>query len=200
MAGIPLDEQSVFLNVPYDQGYERSFVALVSSLVCLGRKPHCVLELPERGQGRLSRITSHLETCRISIHDLSRAGTPVRFNLPFELGLACGFSACGRNHEVVILEKESGRLDRTLSDLKGRDVYVHEGKPRVLISCILDALGNLDRDPDPDEVHELWKDLWVLAAKLKSRHRRRDIFHRSVFHKLVGAATDLAYGAGFITR
>ncbi len=27
MAGISPDEQSVFLNVPYDHGYERNFVA-----------------------------------------------------------------------------------------------------------------------------------------------------------------------------
>jgi|SRR6185295_8351210 len=198
MAGISPDEQSVFLNVPYDHGYERNFVALISTLVSLGRKPRCVLEIAELGQGRLSRIISHLETCRISIHDLSRVGLPVRFNLPFELGLACGLSAYGRSHDFVILEKERGRLDLTLSDIKGRDIYIHEGKPRVLIGCVLDALGSED-DPDPDRVHEIWKTLWILAGFLKSQHGRSDIFHRSIFRKLVAAATDLACDAGFIT-
>jgi hypothetical protein len=197
MAGTP-DERSVFLNVPYDAGYERHFVALISILISLGRKPRCVLELAERGQGRLSRILSHLEACRISIHDLSRAGVPVRFNLPFELGLACAISARQGNHDIVILDKVPDRLDRTLSDIKGRDPHVHEGKPRVLISCILDALGNVDGDPDPGEVYELWKNLWALALKLKTRYRRKLIFHRAIFFELVAAATDLACEAGFI--
>src|SRR5258707_9226459 len=46
----------VFLNVPFDKSYEPLFVALISALVALGRMPHCVLELPERGRGRLVRI------------------------------------------------------------------------------------------------------------------------------------------------
>jgi len=199
MAGISPDEQSVFLNVPYDRGYERNFVALISALVSLGRKPRCVLEIRERGQGRLSRLIGLLASCRISIHDLSRAGVPVRFNLPFELGLACALSAYGEEHGFIILEKERHRLDRTLSDLKGQDPYIHEGKPRVLISCVLDALGNEEAEPDPLEVHRLWKELWALAVSLKRKHGHRDIFNRLIFHKLVAAATDLASKAGLIT-
>ena len=199
MAGISPDEQSVFLNVPYDYGYERSFIALISALVSLGRKPRCVLEIHERGQGRLKRLIDLLASSRISIHDLSRVGVPVRFNLPFELGLACALSAYGGEHDFVIMEKERHRLDRTLSDLKGQDPYIHEGKPRILISCVLDALGNEGTEPDPREVYGLWKNLWVLAVSLKKQHGRRDIFNRLIFHKLVAAATELASKAGFIT-
>src|SRR6185295_5871203 len=198
MAGTSPDEQSVFLNVPYDLGYERNFVALISALVSLGRKPRCVLEIRERGQGRLSRLIGLLASSRISIHDLSRAGVPVRFNMPFELGLACALSAYGGEHDFIILEKEPHRLDRTLSDLKGQDPYIYEGKPRILISCILDALGNVGAEPDHLEVHRLWKNLWALAVSLKKQHGHRDLFHRLIFHKLVAAATDLACKAGFI--
>src|SRR3990172_12063815 len=82
------DRSAVFLNVPFDHAYEPLFIALVVALVSIGRKPHCVLEIPEHGQGRLKRIINHLKSCSVSIHDLSRVGNPARFNMPFELGLA----------------------------------------------------------------------------------------------------------------
>ena len=79
------EKRSVFLNVPFDGSYERIFVALISSLIALGRNPRCVLEIPETGQGRLVRILQLIRACPVSIHDLSRVGLPVRFNMPFEL-------------------------------------------------------------------------------------------------------------------
>jgi hypothetical protein len=56
MASPARDPRSVFLNVPFDRSYEPFFVTLVSALISLGQKPRCVLEVRERGQGRLVRI------------------------------------------------------------------------------------------------------------------------------------------------
>ena len=78
----------VFLNVPFDRAYESLFVALVGTLVFVRMRPRCVLEVRETGEGRLARIFELMRSCRVSIHDLTRAGTPSRFNMPFELGLA----------------------------------------------------------------------------------------------------------------
>jgi hypothetical protein len=93
------DPKSVFLNVPYDDEYQSFFVTLVATLVLLGQTPRCVLEIQETGAGRLARIFDLLRSCGVSIHDLCRVGTPVRFNMPFELGMACtpsGFPSSGR--------------------------------------------------------------------------------------------------------
>jgi hypothetical protein len=118
MAARP-DEQAVFLTVPFDRGYERIFVALVAALVALGRKPRCVLELPALGRGRLSLIQEHMEGCRVSIHDMSRVGAPARFNMPFELGLACALAEYRGCHDLVILDRVPHRINVTLSDLRG---------------------------------------------------------------------------------
>lgn len=198
-AGSRSHELSVFLNVPYDIGYERNFIALLSTIVSLGRIPRCVLEIPEFGEGRLLRILQHLESCRFSIHDLSRVGVPVRFNMPFELGLACALSVFKERHSFVLLEKEPYRLDRTLSDLKGRDPLIHGGRPQGVISCVLDVLGNAPRDPSPDTIHDLSKVIWKYACELKNVHRRDSIFHRSIYNKLVVMGTRLANRAGFIS-
>src|SRR2546422_5167170 len=102
--------RSVFLNVPFDEDYEPLFVALISTLVALGRIPRCVLELPETGQGRLTRILQLLRSCRVSIHDLSRVGLPVRFNMPFELGIAVAISRLSGQHQFIMLEARHHRL------------------------------------------------------------------------------------------
>src|ERR1035441_2238158 len=83
-----LRRRGVFLNTPFDKPYERLFVALIGVLVALGRIPRCVLEIPEMGNGRQARILDLMQSCSFSIHDLSRVGLPVRFNMPFELELA----------------------------------------------------------------------------------------------------------------
>jgi len=83
------ESKAVFINAPFDRAYESLFVTAVGLLTFLDYEAHCVLEVRETGEGRLQRIYELMRTCRISLHDMSRIGAPVRFNMPFELGLAC---------------------------------------------------------------------------------------------------------------
>jgi hypothetical protein len=64
---------SVFLNVPFDPRYQSLFVALIGGLTALGRKPHCVLEVPSTDH-RLKRISELMARCQASVHDLSYGG------------------------------------------------------------------------------------------------------------------------------
>lgn len=197
------DEHSVFLNVPYDEGYEPLFVALVATLISIGRKPRCVLEIAEQGQGRLTRIIEHLESCRVSIHDLSRVGGPARFNMPFELGLAYALRKYARHRHpylFVLLEKERHRLNRTLSDMAGHDPQIHRGKPRDLISSVLDAIGTGDDDPTAEQVYVLWKRLMKATRELKRTQGRSTIFSRTLFKRVVAAATVLATETNLIPQ
>jgi hypothetical protein len=135
------DPNAVFINVPFDSSYESLFVTLVGSLVFLGQEPHCVLEVREKGDGRLIRIVELMRTCRMSIHDLSRTGTPVRFNMPFELGLACSLKvAHPAAYEVFVLDSRPYRIDQTLSDYKGRDPLIHGGTCDGMVACLIDTL------------------------------------------------------------
>jgi hypothetical protein len=193
-------EKSVFLNVPFDAGYERNFVALIISLVSLGQTPHCVLELPELGSGRFRRLFKHLEKCRISIHDLSRAGVPVRFNMPFELGLACALAEYRKFHYYFVMEKEPYRLDRTLSDLKGQDPLIHYNSPKRIVSSVISALRSKSQSPDPTEVYNNFRKLWAIAKELKSRYNESTIFNRSIFIRLVEAGNRLAITSGYIKK
>ena len=99
------DSSDVFVNAPFDPSYEPLFITLIGTLVLLGQRPHSVLEVTEKGDGRLQRTFERIRACRTSIHELSRVGTPARFNMPFELGLACALKLDHPStYEVVVLE------------------------------------------------------------------------------------------------
>lgn len=191
-------EKSVFLNVPFDPSYEPLFVALITSVVVLGRTPRCVLEIPETGQGRLSRILSLLRFCASSIHDLSRVGLPVRFNMPFELGIAFTLSRLQPGHKFIILDAKRYRLQHTLSDVNGLDPLIHGNKASGIISCVLSQLGKTRGNPPVGQVERLNHQLWKAIPAFKSSHARTTIYSRGIFGELVDGATRLAEKDGLI--
>lgn len=195
-----IDERSVFLNVPFDPSYEKMFVWLIAALVSLSRTPRSVLEIPEDGTGRLKRLQALIAECRVSIHDLSRVGTPVRFNMPFELGLACSAAHYNGKHDYILLEKVPHRLDKTLSDIKGRDPYIHRGSPRQALYEVLGALAVRGKEVDPDTVCRIARTLDDVVIKEKRKRRQNTIFKRMMFNFAVEAALRLSEDNGLIRR
>lgn len=192
------DSKSVFLNVPFDPGYEPLFITLVGTLIFLGQKPRCVLEIRETGDGRLRRIFDLIQESAMSVHDLSRIGTPVRFNMPFELGLACSLRLLpGFRHEVIVLEAKDWRLDRTLSDYKGRDPLVHYNRCDDLVTCLLDVV-TAPALPDAGDLRRSAATLRRTAAVIKRRLRAKTVFRASAFRAIGEAATEIAVDAGYI--
>lgn len=187
-----LRRRSVFLNVPFDKSYEPLFVALISVLVALGRTPRCVLEVPEQGDGRLVRIFDLIRSCSVSVHDLSRVGVPVRFNMPFELGIAFALRRISQNHNFIMLEAVRHRLQKTLSDLNGIDPGVHGKTVRGMISCMLSNLGQPRGNPDPKRIEKIHRQLWKTVPFVKKAHRRSSIYSRAIFGELVEGAIRLA--------
>jgi hypothetical protein len=118
--------------------------------------------------------------------------------MPFELGLACAMANLKPPHAYILLEKQQYRLDQTLSDIRGRDPFIHGGGVRRLISCVIDALRTGRNRPDPKAVFRLYRNLSAVADELKSQYTVTDIYTRSVFEDLVAAATVLATRAGLI--
>jgi hypothetical protein len=198
ISGQEVNRHNVFLNVPFDQGYEPLFVALICALVALGRAPRSVLEVPEQGEGRLTRIFGLMRECPVSIHDLSRVQLPVRFNMPFELGIAVALSRIGASHKFIVLEARRHRLQKTLSDLNGIDPGIHGATVRGVISCALSHLGKPHGNPDPEIVARMHRRLWRLIPLLKTTHGRSNIYSRSIFGELVEGASTWARKEGII--
>jgi hypothetical protein len=90
----------VFINCPFDPGYNKKFRAIVFTIVYCGFEPRCSLELDDGSQNRLDKIMSIIGECKFGIHDISRtqldsANRLPRFNMPLELGVFFGAKKFG---------------------------------------------------------------------------------------------------------
>jgi hypothetical protein len=135
----------VFLNIPYDKKFERLYLAYIAGISAFGLVPRATLEIPTSTR-RLDHILELLYKCPIALHDLSRVEldrTPPRtprFNMLFELGLSVAWEQMGSNrHAWFVLESHNYRLAKSLSDLNGTDVHIHNGS----INGVFRALANV---------------------------------------------------------
>ena len=200
---LPLeDEQSVFLNVPFDIEYSPLFIALVAGLTGLGRKPRSVLEVPSGGLNRLERIFGLIASCGASIHDLSRVSLSgdfqvPRFNMPFELGMAYALSRQS-SHSFFILEEKHFRLQASLSDLNGHDPHIHAGDPTGVLRCILDCFRTPAGAPPLAALETLRQQLTEIVLDLPKEGTVDGLFHRHLFLLVIGTATEIAKRQGLI--
>jgi len=188
----------VFLNVPYDASYERILVALTAALVAVGRVPRLTFQIPEQGQGRLQRIFDLLKSCRVSIHDLSAVGQPVRFNMPFELGLACAIKRQTGRHDFLILERKRYRLHKHLSDADGIDPKIHHGTAQGAICAILEVIEKPGGNPPAAEVMKLFRRMNSMVPNFKARHGKRPLFSPQVYGELVAYGWAAARDMGLL--
>lgn len=174
-------------------------VALAAGFIATGWTPRLAFQESERGQGRLMRIYSLINDCRVSVHDLSIVRPLPRFNMPFELGMACARKMQSPlAHDFLVLDRKPLRLQRHLSDLAGIDPKIHHGTPIGVISAILDVFARPDQDVAAVEVHELYKLLSGLIPNLKVRHGSRDLYNARVFEDLVAIGRAMTASSGGI--
>jgi hypothetical protein len=139
------EDVDVFLNIPYDRDFVELFLAYIAGLAALGLTPHATIEIPG-GERRLDRIFSLVRACRYSVHDLSRVELDVRrpktprFNMPLELGLAIAWQKLNPGvHDWFLFEAVRRRIEKSLSDLKGTDPYIHSGRASGLFRELRNA-------------------------------------------------------------
>lgn len=130
----PAYEKSVFINCPFDPQFQELMSAIVFAVVAHGLIPRGALETDGSSDPRFLRILQTLSHCKYSIHDLSRftgEGTDnsARFNMPLELGIACGLrferEGSTRSHNLFVLVLEGFGYQKFVSDLAGFDPGKH---------------------------------------------------------------------------
>jgi len=187
---------SVFLNLPYDPGFETLFLAYLAGVSALGMSPRAALEIPGSAR-RLERIYDLMSTCPYSIHDLSRVqldrtkpATP-RFNMPFELGLAVARGIFNANHTWFVFEAMQHRITKSLSDLNGTDVYIHA----ATISGVFAQLGNafLRTGPQPtiSQYRAIYRSLRSSVPTVLKETGSRTVFEARPFQALSAVAVGL---------
>ena len=130
-------------------------LAIVFAIYDMGFRPKCAKDISNAGQPRFNKIQDLIETCKYSIHDISRTeldainGLP-RFNMPLELGLDLGCRRYGAAHlhekVILILDVERFRFQRFISDLAGQDIEAHNGEVERAITRVRNWL-RLEVDP-----------------------------------------------------
>jgi hypothetical protein len=119
--------------------------------------------------------------------------------MPFELGLACAVAHMNPGYQYMLLERVPYRIQKTLSDVNGRDPYIHGGTIRGTVACILDALRPTRDAPDITDVMRFVRTMSVVATELKRRSGRKTLFLRSTFIDLVATGVVRAQHIGFIS-
>ena len=190
------DPKGVFLNVPYDEEFSSLYVAYIVGLILLGLVPHLASEIPG-GDRRLNRIIQLIQSCRYSIHDLSRvelnvapSATP-RFNMPLELGMTITWQILNPNqHTWFVCESEPYRIQRSASDLNGTDPYIHGGTVEGVFRELCNAFPH-DRAPSVPQMLIVY---FLVANALDSvfeKNGTRNPYSRSVFLDLCSLSVSL---------
>lgn len=187
---------SVFLNIPYDDKFHRLYLAYITGLIHLDLRPRATIEIPG-GRNRLDKIIELIRGCRYSIHDLSRVEldrtppTTPRFNMPFELGLAVASSKIDTTpHDWFVFESVHRRAAKSLSDLGGTDPNIHHGT----VAGVMRELGNAfvrqssnERYSVP-EMMKTYKTVSSLVGDIQRDTGGRSIFEAGVFRQICFAA------------
>lgn len=189
----------VFLNVPYDHDFEKLFLAYIAGITAFGLVPRATLEIPSSSR-RLDKIIALIETCRYSVHDLSRvkcnphAPRTPRFNMPFELGLAVAYQrkVGGEKHSWFVCEAMQFRLAKSLSDLNGTDPYIHDGKIVGVFRELCNIFARSDRQPTTQQMGQVYREISQNLAEIMRRSGATSPYTTRVFKDLIFVASDYA--------
>ncbi len=140
---------------------------------------------------QLSRIYRLIDESAISFHDLSyvRLDPPTpktpRFNMPFELGLAVAVAlSSNRRHRWFVLEQVVHRAPKSLSDISGTNIQIHDGSAPSVLKAVSNALSRQGRRPTLSQLRAIYADVAVKAQRLKSQDGWQSIFLSAPFKDL----------------
>jgi len=185
----------VFLNIPYDEKFQNLYLAYIAGISAYGSVPRTTLEIPG-GERRLDRIFSLIRACQYSVHDLSRVEldrrpprTP-RFNMPFELGLAVAWARTNlRKHVWFVCEAMERRIEKSLSDLKGTDVHIHNGNVRGVFRELGDAFVRSERQPAVPQMWRVFRDVKRSLPNILRSAGTGSVYRARVFRDLCVVAS-----------
>jgi hypothetical protein len=177
----------VFLNIPYDHQFQSLCLAYICGIAAFGFLPRATLEIPG-GSRRLDRIFKLIQSCRFSIHDLSRVEldtkrphTP-RFNMPFELGLSVAWERTGKKkHTWFVFEERDRRLTKSLSDLNGTDEYIHGATRTGVFRELCSAFVRPGRQPSIQQMRKVCCDVEKSLPEALKRAGAKSIYNARVF-------------------
>lgn len=102
--------------------------------------------------------------------------------MPFELGLTIGMD--NAKHSWIVCETVKRRVNKSLSDLDGTDIYIHGGTIRGVFRELGNAFVRSNRQPTVAQMAQIYR---VLRAGFKETLKNagaKDPFNARVFRDL----------------
>jgi hypothetical protein len=198
----PVNPNAVFLNIPYDEEFQKLYLAYIVGLSQLGFDPYITSGIPG-GERRLDRVLALIQSCRYSIHDLSRielsAAPPAtpRFNMPLELGLTITWAKLHpKRHTWFLWESTQRRLQKSMSDLDGTDPYIHYGTVEGVLSELRNAFVR-DGAPSVQKMMATYRLVESNIERILAGAGTRNLYAASVFRELCLVALDAVRRTNF---
>ncbi|SFS30602.1 hypothetical protein [Lutibacter maritimus] len=157
-------ENNIFINCPFDKAYQPIIKAIVFGVVYLGYNP-LLSETINGANARVGGIQDLINESKFSIHDLSRMesskkGELARFNMPFELGLDMGCKRFGspfhNEKYFLIFDKEKYRYQKSISDIAGNDICIHNNEPEKALRQIRNWIRKVNGQ-HIDSANKIWR-------------------------------------------
>lgn len=193
-----VEQDAVFLNIPYDPQFERLYLAFIVGLTVLGFVPRATLGIPS-GARRLERIFNLVRSCRYSVHDLSRvqldrhAPSTPRFNMPFELGLAVAWAAENpRLHSCLAFEENRYRPLKSISDLNGTDFHIHHGTVEGVMRELCNAFVRTRKRPTVPFMMTMYRKLRKRLPLILRDAGTKSLSQARVFDDMCAVVAELA--------
>jgi len=112
--------------------------------------------------------------------------------MPFELGLAVSWQRLKRaKHTWFVFEAVPRRAEKSLSDISGTDVYIHNGNARGVFTQLCNAFVRLKSQPTAQDMQQIYRRLTDLLPELQERAGASSPFEARVFRDLVLTARAL---------
>jgi hypothetical protein len=114
--------------------------------------------------------------------------------MPFELGLTVGCNTQwgGFEHTWFVFERISWRLQKSLSDLNGTDVYVHGGSATGVFRELLSAFVRQRRQPTVGQMNSIYEALKLSLPNILHETGAASLFQASVFRRISVFASALS--------
>ena len=157
-------ENNIFINCPFDSKYKPILKAIIFCIVYLEYKP-LLSETINSADSRVDGILDLISNSKYSIHDLSRMEASkknelARFNMPFELGMDIGCKRFGSDSQkekcFLILDKLKFRYQKSISDISGNDISIHNEEPEKALRQVRNWLRKLDGN-HIDSPNKIWR-------------------------------------------
>lgn len=142
----------VFLNYPFDRGFERFANAMHFGVVAAGLIPVCSCDLSVPDRPRLDMLVDTITNCHYSAHDFSRftgegPDNFARFNMPIEMGMALFHALQTQRvgHRCAFFVSTKHDYLSFASDLAGLDPKHYDSDELKLVVSVYDWLRDVAR-------------------------------------------------------